>query len=61
MLVCAPTATAQKLRRLGAIRLRVTLVFTPTGGSATTTPLGVVVLPKLEAPKPSGTPAVVTG
>ena len=60
-LVCAPTPTAQKLRRDGAIRVRVTMVFKAKGVAKLTTPLGVVVLPKLGAPKPSGTPAAVTG
>lgn len=61
VLLCVPTQTAQKLRRFGAVRVHVTLVFTATDGSTSTSGVGNVVLPKLRAPRPSGTPAVVTG
>ncbi len=49
-LLCKPTATAQKIGRNGAYRLSVTLAFTATDGSTATTPLGVVVVPRLAAP-----------
>jgi len=49
-LLCKPTATAQKIGRNGAYRLSVTLAFTATDGSTSTTPLGVVVVPRLPVP-----------
>ena len=49
-LLCRPTATAQRIGRNGAYRLRPTLTFTAADGSATATPLGVVVVPRLPAP-----------
>jgi hypothetical protein len=49
-LLCRPTATAQRIGRNGAYRLRVTLAFTAADGSMATTPLGVVVVPRLPAP-----------
>jgi hypothetical protein len=61
VLLCVPTQTAQKLRRYGAVRVHVTLAFTPAGGSASTTRLGAVVLPQLAAPHPSGSTPAVTG
>lgn len=49
-LSCSPTATAQKIGRNGAMRLDLALAFTPTGGTQETTPLGVVVVPRLPVP-----------
>jgi hypothetical protein len=49
-LFCSPTATAQKIGRNGAMRLKLTLAFTPVGGTRATTPLGVVVVPRLPVP-----------
>lgn len=49
-LLCKPTATAQKIGRNGAYRLRVTLAFTAADGTTATTPLGVVLVPRVPAP-----------
>jgi hypothetical protein len=53
-LLCKPTATAQKIGRNGAYRLRPTLTFTAADGAATTTSLGVVVVPRLPNPTAAG-------
>ena len=53
-LLCKPTATAQKIGRNGAYRLRPKLTFTAADGAATTTSLGVVVVPRLPNPTAVG-------
>lgn len=49
-LICVPTTTAQELRRLRAMRVRLVLVFTARGAKAQRMAVGVVTMPRIARP-----------
>ena len=54
--LCTPSASLRALRLQGPVRIALTMVFTPTGGTASSSRIGTVTLPRI-----SVTPSAVTG